>query len=39
MITVVNPSTGEIVRQMRPEELLVVARTLRVAGLLLDTSA
>ena len=39
VITIVNPSTGEIVRQIPPEEVLNAARTLREAGLLLSARA
>ncbi len=39
VITVVNPETNEIVRQIPPEELLTLARTLREAGLLFDALA
>lgn len=39
IITIVNPDTGEIVRQIPPEEVLSTARTLREAGLLLNAKA
>lgn len=39
IITIVNPSTGEIVRQIPPEEVLNAARTLRDAGILLSARA
>jgi flagellar protein FlaG len=39
VITIVNPNTGEIVRQIPPEEVLNAARTLREAGVLLSTRA
>lgn len=39
VITVMNPETGEVVRQIPPDELLSVARTMRDAGFLLDTRA
>lgn len=39
IITVMNPETGEVVRQIPPDELLSVARTMREAGFLLDTHA
>lgn len=39
VITVMNPETGEVVRQIPPEELLSVAKTMREAGFLLDTHA
>jgi flagellar protein FlaG len=39
IITVVNPSTGEIVRQIPPEELLQLARNLRAAGVLFQAVA
>lgn len=39
VITVMNPETGEVVRQIPPEELLSVAKTMREAGFLIDTRA
>jgi flagellar protein FlaG len=39
IITVVNPETNEVVRQIPPEELLALARTMREAGLLFDALA
>lgn len=39
VITIVNPNTGEIVRQIPPEEVLNAARTLKEAGILLSTRA
>lgn len=39
VITIVNPSTGEIVRQIPPEEVLNAARTLKDAGILLSATA
>lgn len=39
IITVVNPQTNEIVRQIPPEELLSLARTMRDAGMLFDALA
>lgn len=39
VITIVNPNTGEIVRQIPPEEVLNAARTLRDAGILLSARA
>lgn len=39
VITVVNPTTKEIVRQIPPEEVLMMARTLRDAGILFDALA
>ena len=39
IITIVNPNTGEIVRQIPPEEVLNAARTLRDAGILLNARA
>ncbi len=39
IITVVNPETNEIVRQIPPEELLSLARTMREAGMLFDALA
>lgn len=39
IITVVNPQTDEIVRQIPPEELLALARTMREAGMLFDALA
>lgn len=39
IITVLNPETGEIVRQIPPEEVLSLARNLREAGILFDTRA
>src|SRR5262245_31122000 len=34
VITVLNPETKEVVRQIPPEEVLIMARTLRQAGIL-----
>jgi flagellar protein FlaG len=40
VVTVVNPETGEVVRQIPSEELMAVARTLgQLQGLLIDTKA
>lgn len=39
IIRIVNPDTGEIVRQIPSEEVLKTARTLREAGILLDAKA
>ncbi len=39
IITVSNPATGEIVRQIPPEELLAVARKIPLPGALLDAVA
>ena len=39
IITVVNPETNEVVRQIPPEELLSLARTMREAGMLFDALA
>lgn len=39
VITIVNPNTGEIVRQIPPEEVLKAAHTLREAGILLSARA
>lgn len=39
VITVLNPETKEIVRQIPPEEVLMMARTLREAGILFDALA
>ncbi|MEY4377150.1 MAG: hypothetical protein RJB26_1700 [Pseudomonadota bacterium] len=39
VITVMNPETGEVVRQIPPDELLSVAKTMREAGFLLDARA
>lgn len=39
IITVINPETEEVVRQIPPEELLNMARTMRDAGMLFDAIA
>lgn len=39
IITVVNPETNEVVRQIPPQELLELARTFRQAGQLFHASA
>ncbi len=39
IITVMNPATGEIVRQIPPEELLAIARKIPDPGALLDAVA
>src|SRR5688572_22246568 len=39
IITVLNPETQEIVRQIPPEEFLTIARALREAGSLFDALA
>jgi flagellar protein FlaG len=39
VITVINPVSGEVVRQIPPEELLNIVREMRAAGVLLDTRA
>jgi flagellar protein FlaG len=39
VITVINPVSGEIVRQIPPQELLNIARELRASGALLDARA
>ncbi len=39
VITVMNPETGEVVRQIPPEELLSVAKTMKEAGFLIDARA
>jgi flagellar protein FlaG len=40
VVSVVNPETGEIIRQIPSEELMSVARTLgQLQGLLIDTKA
>ena len=39
IITIVNPNTGEIVRQIPPEEVLSAARPPREAGILLNAKA
>jgi flagellar protein FlaG len=39
VITVVNPETDEIVRQIPSDELLALARTMREAGMLFDALA
>lgn len=39
VITILNPNTGEIVRQIPPDEVLKAARNLREAGILLSAHA
>jgi flagellar protein FlaG len=39
VITVINPVSGEVVRQIPPQELLNIARELRASGSLLNTRA
>jgi flagellar protein FlaG len=39
IITIVNPSTGEVIRQIPPEEVLAAADRLRGSGSLLDARA
>ncbi len=39
VITVINPVSGEVVRQIPPQELLNIARQLRDSGTLLDARA
>jgi uncharacterized FlaG/YvyC family protein len=39
IITVINPVSGEIVRQIPPQEVLDIARELKVSGALVNTRA
>lgn len=39
VITVINPVSGEVVRQIPPQELLNIAREMRLSGALVDAQA
>lgn len=39
VITVINPVNGEVVRQIPPQEVLNIARELKVSGVLLNATA